>query len=367
MNKSLLSVISTMAVFTATLDAADRFWRASNDGTTGDSYLDGTKYDGVAPLSGERVVLTGNDVSDTTVIYLDQAAPSSSNLEMRDRGATFEVRTGGSLAAPVTTYVNTSNQGNFKLAVKGGSLSIQDFNLSGAGSTRFSVEVTSGSLLFTGSTALDGVSLKDGASMALSGGVTNLGVTSGAIGDFRLANGSANGNLNWTGGTLRGVNRFQGDDLTNMTVTNGGGILYVNNNIRTDDKASYNNGTGTIVFAIEAAGNTNAQLSQFTNGGVWNLSAGMVAVDFGAHTPIVGNSWDFTTLTAGPTGFLASTSNVSSLSADNQWNVTWNTSQWVSSGILSIDGVTAVPEPANVALILAGLTFGLASYRRMRR
>ncbi len=367
MNKSFLLALAGLASFAASLHAADRFWRTSNDGTVGASFLDSTNYDNATLQAGDRMVLTGNNVDDTTLIYLDQTAPSLGILEMRDRGATFEIRTGGVLSATTSTYLTDVNQGNFKLAVKGGTLSLEDYNPSGAGAVRHSLEITSGTFNLTGTSALTGLNISTGATVSVSGGTLNLGVNSGALGLFRLANGSATGNLTWTGGTIRGVERFQGDNVTNSTVTNGGGTLFVNNNIRTDDLVSYNNGTGSIVFGINSDGTSSAQLSQYTGGSAWNLTTGTVAVDFGSYTPMAGNSWDFTSLTAGPSGFLASASNIASLSADGQWIVTWNTSNWTSGGVLSIDSVSPVPEPATVAFILSGLILAFAGYRRARQ
>jgi hypothetical protein len=367
MNKLILLLALTLAGALDTAHAQSIFWRDSNDGTVGANWVNGFGTGGgETPGASNTAVLTGNDVSDTTVIYVDSVVTSPAAIEMRDRGATLQIRSGGSLSAAVSTYVSTFNQGNFTLSVQGGSLSLEDFTPSGAGASRFALNVSSGSLNFTGTTDLNGgLILRDGATANISGGVVDLRVNSGALGRFGLG-AAANGNLTWTGGTIRGVERFVGNNVNASTVTNGGGTLFVNNNIRTDDLASYNNGTGTIVFGIEAGGTTNAQLSQYSGGGAWDLSTGAVAVDFSSgYTPLAGDSWDFTALAPGAGSFLASTGNIASTSNDGLWNITWDTSNWAANGVLGITNVTAIPEPGTLALV--GVALGSLLFFRRRR
>jgi len=358
----LLTCILTLG---SALQAQTIFWRASTSdaGYTG-NYLDGSNYDGTAPQAGNDVTFTGNDVTDGTVAFLNAVAPDAGTFTFRDRGIRIEIRSGGSLSVTGFDAISTFNQGSSTLSIEGGSLTLNGVGYvpstsGGSDPSRLTLSVSSGNLTFnTGGNTSNGL-IQNGSNISISGGTVDLGGARVTISDTST--------FTWTGGTLSNVNRFQGDNATNQTLTNDGGTFLVNTNSRTDDLMSYDNGTGTTVFQINNDGSTDAELSQYTGGGVWDLSSGTVAVNFGSYTPQVNDSWDFTALGPGASTFLATGANVASVSDDGLWNVTWDTSNWASAGQLTISNVSAVPEPTALGLAALGLATLLVGRRRRGR
>ena len=356
MMKTVLLSLSALALISTVAQAQDVFWRDSNDGTVGANWVGGFGFGGgETPGASNTAVISGSDVLDTTVIYVDSAVTSPAGLEFRDRGATLQIRSGGSLASGALVLRNTFDEGAFNLSIQGGTFTLNSTAWSAG--NRLNLTVSSGNMVFNpGGNNSNGL-IQGDSIVSISGGTVELG-------DARITLTDVS-NFNWTGGTLSNVNRFQGDGVASQTLTNGGGTFFVNTNTRTDDFMGYNNGTGTTAFAINADGTTDAELSQYTGGEAWDLTTGIVAVDFGSgYTPLIGDSWDFTDLSAG-TDFLGSTANIASTSADGNWNVTWDTSSWVSDGVLGITNVTVIPEPSTAVLLGLGL-FGLMAGRRRR-
>jgi hypothetical protein len=359
MKKILLGI--SLAGMVGSVQAADVFWRDSNDGTTGANWVNGFENGGgVTPGAADVAVISGNNVDDTTVIYVDSAVSAVSGFELRDRGATLQIRSGGSLSTSGMSIRSDFNEGNSALSIQGGSFTVNSTAYSpttnGTNDTsRHTLSVSSGNLTFNSGGNNNNGLLQNGSNVSISGGTVDMGDAWIQIDTMA--------NFNWTGGTIQNVNRLMGDNVNAQTLTNGGTFI-VNTNTRTDDLMSFNNGTGTTVFGIESTGLSNAQLSQYSGGGVWDLTTGTVAVDFGDYVPNIDDSWDFTALAAGATGFLGSAANIAALSADGLWNITWDTSNWVSGGELGITGVAAIPEPGSFALLGGLLALSAVALRR---
>ncbi len=196
------------------------------------------------------------------------------------------------------------------------------------------------------------------------GGTLNMGG-----GDLRTSVGnSANANgqvFNVTGATFTGVNELWGGLNMNTDSTF---IVGADRNaaslttIAASNRGELNLILGSVVFPV--FGNNSA--SQLDNPNVFqqgllDLSGGTIQIEFDSgYTPLAGHSFDLIANTPGGKTTL-STANIASTSYDGLWNVTWDTSQWLSDGILTIDSVTVIPEPASLILLAAG---GLAVLRR---
>lgn len=110
--------------------------------------------------------------------------------------------------------------------------------------------------------------------------------------------------------------------------------------------------TGTDVnFEI-----TNSSIyGRFLGGGATSLSGVTINIG-GAYTGAAGNTFDFTTsnFTGATLGTLPTLSE----------GLAWNTSQFISQGILSVE---AIPEPSTIAALLGLGALGMAGTRRRTR
>jgi hypothetical protein len=124
---------------------------------------------------------------------------------------------------------------------------------------------------------------------------------------------------------------------------------------------------GTVVFPV--FGNNSA--SQIDNSpayqqGILDLSGGTIAVQLeGGYEPEAGHVFDLLAGTTfdGSGNTTLSLLNISPTSYDGIWQIEWDTSQWLSDGILTVVSAK-IPEPASFTLLALA---GLALLRRRTR
>lgn len=117
----------------------------------------------------------------------------------------------------------------------------------------------------------------------------------------------------------------------------------------------------TVVESVNFTGSVNLSITNASTYGRF-LGAGVVdftgaAVNFaGTYTGVAGDVFDFSTGT-----FTGATLNFASLPTLSN-GLTWNTSQFVSQGILTVE----VPEPSTMAALAGALVLGFAACRRRK-
>lgn len=204
----------------------------------------------------------------------------------------------------------------------------------------------------------DGSSLASQGLFTMSGGSLNMGG-----GELRVSRGnhdSAVGQVfDVTGGTITGVSQLWGGlNLQAGSVFVAGSST---NSASTTAIASAYRGelnlvAGTVVFPVFGDGSA----SQIDNSvayqyGHLDLSGGTVAVQFdGAYTPMVGHSYD---LLAGTTdnsdaNTTLSTANIAGISHDGAWNITWDTSDWLANGVLTVQAVASLSAPRGTVVVI---------------
>ena len=122
---TILAAVLCLALATPGL-ADTYYWRLSSDSTgyTG-QWTDGVNWNAATgPQAGDTANLTGNDVTDGTVIYVDSAVPDLAAMQLRNRGFVLEVREGGSLTTAAVTYSSQYDEGGCAISVQGGSLTM---------------------------------------------------------------------------------------------------------------------------------------------------------------------------------------------------------------------------------------------------
>jgi hypothetical protein len=176
---------------------------------------------------------------------------------------------------------------------------------------------------------------------------------------------------NITGGGIYGYDRFRYDSVT---VNLSGGVLDMAGStgpsaLSIGDGAALNmSGNGTFIFDIFGNGSNDSLLG--TN--AVDMSDGIVAFRFAdGYTPQVGDSYDFlgVDMIVDGTG-----SNIATTDVDGKYNITWDTSQWgvgttgsdASKGVLTIDGITVIPEPSAYVLLVGCLGLAAVVLRRRR-
>ncbi len=223
------------------------------------------------------------------------------------------------------------------------------------------INLTGGSLTesgnkFTGRSATDtNVEINiSNATWAATGGASFYGPddSTGAL-TFNLG---ANGHLD-------GYYRYRYDGLT-INAANGifemaltGGVAGI---VRLDNSAALNlSGSGVMVFDIFGNGSSES----LTASAAADLSGGSIQFRFDdAYTPMVGDS--YTILNSANIVRNGAGSNVSSFDVDGKYEITWDASQW-ASGDLTIDSITAIPEPSSIFMMsFAGLLLGWIQLRR---
>jgi hypothetical protein len=180
----------------------------------------------------------------------------------------------------------------------------------------------------TGSVSIVGAAAE---SLAIGGNISN---TSAFSQTFALpvevsANSTVSGSLNFS-------NQFS-TGIKTVTLASGANVTFSN----------------VIVFTI----NSVSSFGKFSGSGFTsNMTGATINISGTSFTGSLGNSFDFTTgnFTNATLGTLPT------LTA----GLAWNTSQFISSGILTV--VSAIPEPSTYAALLGVLVLGLAASRKRR-
>ena len=159
-----------------------------------------------------------------------------------------------------------------------------------------------------------------------------------------------------SGGTLEGTIRIRDSRTLNV-----GGVFRPGDNLAVTeylvDPGTINlTSTGVIeldIFGNSSGGSTNND--HFASSGTLNISTGTIQLVLQGYTPSIGDSWD-----------LWDGSGVTTGATIAMTGYTFDLSQWVSDGIVTIDAVVAVPEPSTYAFILGFGVFGLFLMKRRR-
>jgi len=297
------------------------------------------------------------------------------------------VMTGGTVTTTTLSVGQNGAAGN--LSISGGNMTVSGaLNMQAAGAVNIGtsiISVSGGSLtLNTGSAIAINSSLnsQNAKSISVSGtGVVNLGgrstawanigataeygvvTVSGGELNFQNANTILGNNSTFTGGKVTGLNT-----LTNNAMTINGSEFHVGSNTAAASTTLLDNVAGTSftltsgTLVLGAYGNNSADIFFKNDQAAADLTGGSIVVDF-KYAPTAGDSFNFIDWTAGTMSL--STSNISATSYANDYSVVWNTSQWVSDGILSVTSVTAVPEPSTWALLISSL-MAVVIFRRRR-
>jgi hypothetical protein len=176
---------------------------------------------------------------------------------------------------------------------------------------------------------------------------------------------------NITDGGLYNYDRFR---YANVTVNVSGGILDMGGDSVFGTLSLANNaalnltGTGTFIFDIDGNGSNDNMLGSANV----DLTGGTIGFRFAdGYTPQVGDSYDFlgVGMIVDGTG-----SNIATTDVDGKYNITWDTSQWgvgatgsdASKGVLTIDGITVIPEPSAYVLLVGFLGLAAVVLRRRR-
>lgn len=216
------------------------------------------------------------------------------------------------------------------------------------------------------------------ATVSIQGGSLDVGGNMDNI-DNRSTGISSVFTINQTSGTVTGVNQFRGDVNYNIS----GGVFEVGSSStfhsttnfaasaswQNNDSDFISSGTGIVRFGVYSAGN-----DQFiSNAGIGfglslDLTGGTVEIDFAEDFALnEGDSWQFVDMTVA-SYYTLSAANVSdSLSFDGTQVITWDTANWESDGILEIDSIAPVPEPAGFAIYFGLAALGAILLRRRVR
>ncbi|WP_309387455.1 PEP-CTERM sorting domain-containing protein [Cerasicoccus frondis] len=153
-----------------------------------------------------------------------------------------------------------------------------------------------------------------------------------------------------------GVYRFSGSSTGNPIGT------YALNN------GSISGASGTLIFTATGDGlNLNIQPSSGVTFDVDQLTIQMEMLD--GYTPQIGDSFDL--FNNGGAFDLGDGSNIASETADGNWLITWDTSQWnpgtaLGKGVISIADVSSIPEPETYAGLLGLAALTMLALRRRK-
>jgi autotransporter-associated beta strand protein len=204
-----------------------------------------------------------------------------------------------------------------------------------------------------------------GASYTLSGDISGGGnIIKGGAGALILSGvTTTTGTATVNAGSLvlNGTHAFSSITIASgATVSGSGSATAASINIAAGGHVAPGNSVGTMtVGTITIAGSLDAEASAngvndllITTNTIWSAGASVNLTLLGGFTPGPGNSFD---LVNGTISGTTPTFNLPALSS----GLTWNTSQFMSTGVLSV-----VPEPSGILLSLAGAGFLLRRRRR---
>jgi hypothetical protein len=275
--------------------------------------------------------------------------------------AQFSMSGGSFTAQNAVTVGNGNGNNNVSFTLSGGSFT-SNGNFTLVSNANNSVTVSGGTLSIQNG---DLIRSGSGAStITISGGVVDIG--GGSLNTVGTS-------INFTGGLIRNVasiipSNFTVNGPTAVFAPNVDGLTPYDFGGPTVSSTPFANtglvlqNGGSLVFTLFGDGQ-NDSLFNNGSGNKSSLVDGSVVLHFADnYTPEVGHSFDL--LGSAITRYDLVGDNIASTSYDQLWEIGWDTSAWLTDGVLTIETVAAIPEPSTYALLAGLLVLGVVVVRR---